>query len=107
MLAPLRDSGAIPPEEWIEVAEGVSHQFSLDGNSLYFLSRSDGFGCIYEIHLDPQTKHPRGRPEALLHFHGKGPSPESMPPASFRMGVSKLGLHFSLGEREMRIVHYK
>ncbi|MBS1833013.1 MAG: hypothetical protein JST65_09880, partial [Acidobacteria bacterium] len=107
MLAPFRTVGAVPPEDWIEIAEGVSHQFSLDGNALYFLSGRDGFGCIYVVHLDPTTKRPAGPPKAVLHLHGNGPNAQSMPASAFRIGVSKLGLHFSLGEEETQVVHYQ
>jgi serine/threonine protein kinase len=107
MLAPFRDAAAVPPEDWIEVAEGVSHNFSLDGNSLYFLSHRDGFGCIYKVQLDPLTKRPIGPPEDVVHFHGEGPNPDAMAPARFRIGVSELGLHFSIGEQATSLIQYR
>ena len=42
---------------------------SLDGGILYYLSRRDGFQCIWAQHLDKATKRPTGAPFDITHFH--------------------------------------
>jgi hypothetical protein len=36
---------------------------------LYFSSEQDGHTCIWAERLDPATRHPRGEPFAVQHFH--------------------------------------
>ena len=43
--------------------------WSPDGGFLYFVSRRDGFGCLWAQRLDPSTKRPFGRPVAVYHLH--------------------------------------
>ena len=63
-----------PPEsEWIRIplspkAHPNPH-WSPDGNMLYFSSEEDGHACIWAMRVEPATKHPRGEPFAVKHFH--------------------------------------
>ena len=59
--------------EWIQITEGRFDSrtwWSPDGNLLYFLSRRDGFLCIWARRLDASTKQPLGPPFAVHHVHG-------------------------------------
>ena len=59
-------------DEWIQVTEGAidSHpSWSPDGNTLYFLSTSDGFVCLWAQPLEATTKQPQGSLKEIWHFH--------------------------------------
>ncbi|MFB3828813.1 MAG: protein kinase [Bryobacteraceae bacterium] len=70
-IAPYRP--AVPPEEWIAVAELAREndkpRWSPDGRLLYFTSTRDGYRCIWAQRLDPATKRPAGAPFAVFHSH--------------------------------------
>jgi serine/threonine protein kinase/Tol biopolymer transport system component len=72
LIAPLRES-FVNRSEWIEVTGGkgadVAPWWSPDGGILYFLSRRDGFQCIWAQRLDRVTKRPVGNPVPVEHFH--------------------------------------
>ncbi|HYM11091.1 MAG TPA: protein kinase [Bryobacterales bacterium] len=68
------DRPPVPKKDWIAVTSGVTFlegetYWSPDGSLLYFLSENDGFRCIWAQRLEPPTKHPRGAPFAVIHFH--------------------------------------
>jgi hypothetical protein len=44
------------------------------GRLLYFLSDRDGFRCLYAVHLDGQSKQPRGNVITVQHIHEPGRS---------------------------------
>ena len=44
-------------------------QWSPDGNLLYFLSKENGYRCIWAQRLDPATKTPQGQPIGVWHVH--------------------------------------
>jgi Tol biopolymer transport system component len=73
-VAPLKDWRAPRSEtEWIAITDGQTPDrnavWSPDGTLLYFLSERDGFHCFWAQRLDPTSKHPRGEPFAVQHFH--------------------------------------
>ena len=71
-MAPLRQAPA-PESDWIRVTEGSGMDgwpfWSPDGHLLYFLSRRDGFRCVWAQPLDFATKQPVGAPISVLHIH--------------------------------------
>jgi Tol biopolymer transport system component/DNA-binding winged helix-turn-helix (wHTH) protein len=73
IIAPLR-SALVGESEWIEVTNGTGIEatpwWSPDGGILYFLSKRDGFQCIWAQHLDKATKRPVAGPFDIAHFHG-------------------------------------
>jgi DNA-binding winged helix-turn-helix (wHTH) protein/Tol biopolymer transport system component len=73
MIAPVRDGTASKEPEWISVTDGLHNdfgpQFSPDGNVAYFISKRDGYGCIWAQRLDPLTKRPMGEAFGYEHFH--------------------------------------
>lgn len=64
-----------PParSEWIRIPSSPkahpNPRWSPDGDMLYFSSEQDGHTCIWAERLDPATRHPRGEPFAVQHFH--------------------------------------
>jgi serine/threonine protein kinase len=62
-----------PRSEWIRIPHSPkahpNPRWSPDGNMLYFSSEQDGYACLWAERLDPATKHPRGEPFAIQHFH--------------------------------------
>jgi Tol biopolymer transport system component len=73
-VAPFRGISPIPEESWIAATDadphgGVPH-WSADGNSLYFLSRRDGYDCLWRQALDPLTRRPVGAVTSVHHLHG-------------------------------------
>ena len=59
---------------WIPISSGFLNYhswWSPDGNTLYFLSRRDGFACIWAQPLDPATKQPEGAIKDVRHLHGR------------------------------------
>ena len=73
-LAPIRQYQPGEPDSWIAATTGaqwdVSPAWAPDGNTLYFVSRRDGFSCIMAQRLDPATKRPVGTAWTVHHFHG-------------------------------------
>jgi Tol biopolymer transport system component len=73
-IAPFRDGVVAGEEEWIRITDGAGIDAtpwsSPDGSILYFLSKRDGFQCIWAQRLDSRIKRPLGTPFAVAHFHG-------------------------------------
>jgi dipeptidyl aminopeptidase/acylaminoacyl peptidase len=70
-IAPFRADGNAPPETWIAVSEpqGEQERWSPDGNLLYYLSKRDGFQCLWARRLDSQTKRPVASEFPVYHSH--------------------------------------
>ena len=72
-LAPFASDRAPPQSEWIEVLRSpLAHPnaaWSTDDATIYFSSERDQHNCLWAQRLDPATKHPRGEPFAVRHFH--------------------------------------
>jgi Tol biopolymer transport system component/predicted Ser/Thr protein kinase len=86
---PIRDGAAVSESQWIPITDGASWddrpRWSPRGNAIYFISRRDGFECIWKQALDPATGRPAGPPVAVHHFHSTGLS-------IMHMGSERLGL---------------
>jgi hypothetical protein len=72
-IAPFRDGSAPGPKQWIAVTDGETWddkpRWQASGDALYFYSKRDGFGCIWNQRLDPAGKRPIGEPSPVYHFH--------------------------------------
>jgi len=83
-VAPFSPDRPPAQSEWIRIPHSPkahpNARWSPDGNMLYFSSEQDGYPCIWAERLDPATKHPRGEPFGVQHFHA----------ASLRMVVPSL-----------------
>jgi Tol biopolymer transport system component len=73
-IAPVRNGVASGESEWIQMTDGSGIEAtpwsSPDGSILFFLSKRDGFQCIWAQHLDRATKRPNGTSFDVAHFHG-------------------------------------
>jgi hypothetical protein len=67
--------------------------WSPNGAILYFLSKRDGFFCIWAQHLNQSTKRPTGAPFDVAHFHGARRKLEEI---GFGPGVSRDQLIFTV-----------
>jgi serine/threonine protein kinase len=99
-IAPVRDGVAMGESEWIPVTEGTGIEAtpwsSPNGTILYFLSKRDGFQCIWAQHLEPSTKRPMGTPFDVAHFHG---ARHKLREARFGPGVATSRLVFTMSDR--------
>ena len=72
-IAPFRNGSAPGPKQWIAVTDGEAWddkpRWHASGDALYFYSKRDGFGCIWNQRLDPVGKRPIGEPSPVYHFH--------------------------------------
>ncbi len=71
-IAPFHPDALVTPRELIAVTDGQSRDmepyWSTDGATIFFLSRRDGFRCIWGRSLDEQ-KRPVGPIFEVAHFH--------------------------------------
>jgi eukaryotic-like serine/threonine-protein kinase len=97
-----RGETIIPEKEWIEVTDGSSFddkpRWSPNGNAIYFVSKRDGFLCLWTQPLDPATKRTRGVPLALYHFHSARHSLSNQGIGLLEISVARDKLVFSLHE---------
>jgi serine/threonine protein kinase len=86
---PICDGPAVSESQWIPITDGASWddrpRWSPLGNVIYFISKRDGFECIWKQALDPASRRPVGPPLAVHHFHSTGLS-------MMHMGLDRLGL---------------
>src|ERR1017187_3638792 len=72
-VAPFSPDRSPPQSEWIRIPHSAeahpNPRWSPDGNMVYFSSEQDGYACVWAERLDPATRHPRGEPFAVQHFH--------------------------------------
>jgi Tol biopolymer transport system component len=103
MIAPLRN-GFVDESEWIQLTGGTGIEatpwWSPDGGVLYFLSRRDGFQCIWAQRLDKATKRPAGTPFDIAHFHG---ARHRVKEVGFGPGLSANKLVFTMNETSANV----
>ncbi len=100
-VAPFRNGGLIPQEEWVAVTDGASDdkpRWSGDGNTLYFLSKQDGFRCIWAQRLDA-GKHTAGPAIAVFHAHDARRSMTSLGVGDQGLSVARDKIVFNMSER--------
>jgi Tol biopolymer transport system component len=72
-LAPAAPDGAARTSQLVAVSgEGYDAwepAWSRDGRHVYFVARTDGFGCIWGRDIDPATGRPTGAAFPVAHFH--------------------------------------
>ena len=98
-IAPVRDGGKAPESEWIPIDNTrwlCRFLWSPDGGLLYYLSRRDGFDCIWAQRLNKDTKRPLGRPFAVHHIHDVR---YGLIAGQFGAALTNETLYFSVEER--------
>src|SRR5262249_18320081 len=77
--------------EWIAITDGAADdkpRWSPDGATLYFLSKRDGFRCIWAQRVDAR-KHPAGQPIPIFHAHEARRSMVSVGRGDLGMSVAR------------------
>jgi Tol biopolymer transport system component len=73
IVVPYRQGVAPSESQWIEITDGSGYDarplWSPSGNLLYFVSKRDGFQCIWAQSLEPSSKRPAGPATPVMHFH--------------------------------------
>jgi len=74
-IAPFHPDRLVTPDELIPVTEGnfgdIEPTWAADGKTIFFISRRDGFLCIWARSLDAAAR-PRGPVYSISHFHHAG-----------------------------------
>lgn len=73
-------------------------RWSGNGRTVFYLSNRDGFYCVWGQHFDPIAGKVTGLPFALMHYHNRRMSPDTVRPSSFAMAVSGDSVFLNLGE---------
>jgi Tol biopolymer transport system component len=70
-VAPLQGENPPPESAWTRIADGPNDEswWSPDGSLIYFLSRRDGYRCLWSQRLNPTTKRPLEAPQLVQDFH--------------------------------------
>jgi Tol biopolymer transport system component/tRNA A-37 threonylcarbamoyl transferase component Bud32 len=82
---------------------GAYAEWDPDGRSLYFLSKADGFVCLWNQPLDPLRKTASGPARAVRHFHQYTLSPRNASRRQLRLAVSRRGVIIPLGRQTGQI----
>ncbi len=102
-VAPFRNAGLIPEREWIAITDSASDEndkprWSPDGNTLYFVSKRDGFLCIWAQRLDAR-KRPAGPAIPVFHAHDARRSLANVGIGDLGISVARNKIVFNMSER--------
>jgi Tol biopolymer transport system component len=92
---------------WIPVT-GASEssdrpRWSGDGKTIFYVSTSDGFSCLWAQSFNPETGEPVGTPFAVMHYHNRRNSIDVIAPRSFNLSVAGNSIYYNLGESSSSI----
>jgi hypothetical protein len=91
-----------PETEWIAIADrqGWSNKprWSPDGNLVYFVSRRDGYYCLWAQRVSLRTRQPLEAPLNVAHFHQSHLSMMNVAEAPLEISVAKDKIVFNLSE---------
>ena len=72
-VVPNARGAAVTDDQWVPISEGQTGErepyWSPDGRRLFFISDRDGFRCVWERPMDPETGRPTGPASPVAHFH--------------------------------------
>jgi Tol biopolymer transport system component len=101
-IAPLHNGVAGDESEWIPIADATGWcdkpRWSPDGGIVYFISRRDGYLCLWAQHVARDNRRPIGNPFCLMHFHSAKLSMTNMGTGSLELDVARDKVVFDLGE---------
>jgi eukaryotic-like serine/threonine-protein kinase len=103
-VAPFRVDTPPRRDEWVPITEHRpipqdKPRWSPGSNVLYYTSEADGFRCVWAQRLDPETKHPVGRPIDVYHSHSARRSLASAGiPLFWELSLTADTLFFNQGE---------
>lgn len=101
-VARLRNGAALEEREWVRVADGPNDEcwWSPGGGLLYFLTRRDGFRCLWAQKLAAGARRPEGAAFPVLHLHG---GRHAVGGLSFGDAITSDGLYCGLREMQSNI----
>ncbi len=100
-------SSAIPEGKRIAIPDpGLAQdhpQWSGDGRTIFYISNSDGFPCIYGQAFSPETSEVVGAPFAVEHFHVQRANIGNVFAEALNLSVDGDSMYFNLGEQSSTI----
>ena len=88
--------------KWVPITEGAGFserpRWSGDGSAIFYISRRDGFSCIWGQRFDANAGRPVGSPFPVMHYHNLRVSPARIAPRSFDLSVSGDTIYLNVGE---------
>ena len=88
--------------EWIPITSKSEFserpRWSGDGGTVFYLSRRDGFSCVWAQRFDPKAGQVLGDPFPVLHYHNPRFSPEVVVNRSFNLSVAGDSVYLNVGE---------
>jgi Tol biopolymer transport system component len=92
----------VPSQEWIPVT-GKSEfsdrpRWSGNGRTIFYLSRRDGFSCVWGQRFDPVSGRVMGTPFPVLHYHNPRFSPHVVEDRFFNLSVARDSIYLNVGE---------
>jgi Tol biopolymer transport system component len=91
---------------WIPIPTGAGTpwhpRWSGDGKTIFYVSNSDGFSCIYGLPFNAKTK-TFGVPFDVAHFHRQRASIDNVVPRIFNLSVADDTIYLNLGEQSSTI----
>ncbi|MEI9978880.1 MAG: protein kinase [Edaphobacter sp.] len=103
----LPKSTASAEGKWIPITDASESsdrpRWSGDGKTIFFISKRDGFSCIWGQAFDPETEETKGTPFAVMHYHNRRNSIDVVAPRSFNLSVAGDSVYFNLGESSSSI----
>ncbi|HTF66618.1 MAG TPA: protein kinase [Edaphobacter sp.] len=93
--------------KWIPVTSASQWsdkpRWSGDGKYIFYLSKRDGFSCIWGQHFDPRTGKTKGPPFAVQHYHRPGNSVGVITAQAFNLSVAGDAIYLNVGEQTSSI----
>src|SRR5262249_32074720 len=91
-IAPVREQGTVSENDLIRLTDSrgieIDPYWSPDGRTIYFLSDSDRFLCIWGRHVDPISAQPKGPVFSVAHFHRARQTLQNPSPYAGDIGLS-------------------
>jgi eukaryotic-like serine/threonine-protein kinase len=101
-IAPVREGAPIAEKEWIAVADRDGWcnkpRWSPAGSLIYFVSRRDGYYCLWAQRVTPSAKQPAGAPFNVAHFHQTHLSMMNVAEGPLEISVAQDKIVFNLSE---------
>jgi hypothetical protein len=100
--ARLEPGDRVPDSHWIEITGKSDFSrrpvWSGDGKTIFYLSNSDGFWCIWGQQFDPDKGGLMGKPFPVHHYHDLKLSPAEIPVEHFNLSTAGDSLYLNLTE---------
>jgi Tol biopolymer transport system component len=89
-----------PSSHWVPITAETSPsrtpRWSGDGKTIFYLSKADGFWCVWGQHFDPVLGRTIGSPFTVRHFHDFKFSPDGLSAETFNIAVTGDSLYLNV-----------